>query len=292
MRSTMIKASLMLGMLATALCGVCWGSVALAHGPVKAERNADVSPEQVEARWNALKDARARHMRNLRAYRNSGVFPDNSDLARPLAVFIDRNGVPCAFANLMMKDGQGRLVRHIARTQNNLLVGDVTGGAVMDWIKRSGFTHAEAAAIQVPGFMYREPPRLEPGPNKVQLIQARLDQVIRKLDQDASASLTVAVAQSFPRARLTTADVRSLLHEARRTPAPVRTADQSERDWVQDVIRNRLGGTPRRDTTAPKPPVATSKPAPSPTASRTPVDASKRDWVHNVIASRLGSTSP
>ncbi|MEL6180911.1 MAG: hypothetical protein AAFS10_18265, partial [Myxococcota bacterium] len=63
--------------------------------------------DAITARHAELAAKRARHIAALKAYRNAGIFPDNSELAKPLAVFIDRNGVPCAFANIMIQDGHG-----------------------------------------------------------------------------------------------------------------------------------------------------------------------------------------
>ena len=208
-----------------------------------------LSPSEVEREYEALKRARDQNMQRLEAYRNAGSFPDNSEMKVPKAVFIDRDGVLCAFANLMKVDGQGALVRHVAKVNNHLVVGDVKRGPILTWIARSGFTHAEAAAIQVPGFMYQRPqiephrPNIDPEIVKRQRIQIQLDQVIATLKRNAKNSLVEATAKilsekSGKRGSVKPWQVTYLMKKAR-------TGEKNgggSTDWAKHVVAHHMNG--------------------------------------------------
>lgn len=163
-----------------------------ADAPVSSELTlADLYPE----RYAELKAAREQQIEALRAYRDAGQFPDTRTMAfqEPLTVFLDVYGVPCAFAALMIADGERGLVEEIAQTRNNLLVDDVRGGdPVMDWILTSGLTHEEAIVVQEPGFRYE----MEPV-QKINVIQASIDAKIEQLERDSEASLETALERSL-----------------------------------------------------------------------------------------------
>lgn len=204
--------------------------------------------EAITARHAELAAKRARHIQALKAYRDAGVFPDNSELAKPLAVFIDRNGVPCAFANVMIQDGQMRIVRRVSQTNNNVLVGDIKAGPVMDWILTSGLTHDEAAEIQVPGSMYREPrlpiDPIEPQRPEVvkrERIQQRLDVIISRLEAQTDWSLAVAVARSFDHASVQPWHVNRVVRQAaREAHARLKNPERQDQGWVRDVVAHNL----------------------------------------------------
>lgn len=89
-------------------------------------------------------------LEELGRYRRSGRFPLNHDsAARPVPLFIDAHGTPCAVAQLMNISGQGELVRHIARTDNTVRVRRLAAVAeVKAWLAAAGLSLAEAARIQ------------------------------------------------------------------------------------------------------------------------------------------------
>lgn len=154
-------------------------SIAIAHAPRDGLTLTTVREE--------LAAKRAAHLEKLAEYSQSGVFPDNTQLDQPLTVLIDQYGVLCAFAYLVWEDGRSDLVEAVAATENNVIVG-AHGGPFEAWILESGFTREEAALIQVPGFVYREPVEI-----KVPEIQIRLAAVIEQLEGQTDASLDLAV---------------------------------------------------------------------------------------------------
>src|SRR5882762_11207175 len=67
----------------------------------------------------SARKARLRLLRELRAYRERGVFPKNRDFpGRRAPYFIDAHGVRCAMAHLIEFAGGADLVQHVAHTRN------------------------------------------------------------------------------------------------------------------------------------------------------------------------------
>jgi len=103
--------------------------------------------------WRAYLTARrAVQKQRLTAYANARVFPINNETYGMANLFLDDEGRPCAMAHLIWQDGDQKLVRKTARTDNALLLGNVTDGALMEWMLVSGLTQDEAAFIQEPDF--------------------------------------------------------------------------------------------------------------------------------------------
>lgn len=98
----------------------------------------------------AQRAARGRHIAELRAYRQRGVFPHNHQVrGRRTPVFVDEHGTRCAMAYLMEQSGEGTLVSKIAGTRNLARIRDLAGDpALVDWLGRNGLTLGEAARIQ------------------------------------------------------------------------------------------------------------------------------------------------
>jgi hypothetical protein len=71
----------------------------------------------------------------------------------------------CAAATMIFRSGAKALVRQTGRDNNFIKLGDVTSGALMDWMLTSGLTQSEIAMIQEPfmGRMQPEPVEPEPG---------------------------------------------------------------------------------------------------------------------------------
>lgn len=95
---------------------------------------------------------RATQIERLRAYAAAGVFPVNDDQPGMLNIFMDEQGRRCAMAELIWRSGHADLVQDVARTDNDLQLGSVTGGPLMDWILTSGLTQEEVAFVQEPDF--------------------------------------------------------------------------------------------------------------------------------------------
>ena len=96
---------------------------------------------------------RAGLIRELRAYRDRGVFPHNYDFpGRAVPYFVDREtGTLCAVANLLAVTGRRDIVDRVARANNNVWVAELAGdSAFVRWLDVHGLTLAEAARIQVP----------------------------------------------------------------------------------------------------------------------------------------------
>jgi hypothetical protein len=148
---------------------------ALLWVPSQRWRGTDMSPEiaRIQAhllgaeRMAAARDlsgltpearkARLRLLRELRDYRDRGVFPTNRDFAHRMPYFVDATGVRCAMAHLIEIAGGGALVQHVARTRNNAYVRElVDEPGLLTWLDRNGLTAAEAARIQ-PGYEPGDP---------------------------------------------------------------------------------------------------------------------------------------
>lgn len=104
-----------------------------------------------EAEWRAYLTARrAIQKQRLIDYANARVFPLNDDQFGMVNIFVDEQDRPCAMAHLMWVDGNEALVRETSRRDNDVLLGDLERGALVDWVHTSGLTQAEAALIQEP----------------------------------------------------------------------------------------------------------------------------------------------
>ena len=93
---------------------------------------------------------RALLLDELRRYRRAGRFPLNHAFrGRLVPEFIDAHGTRCAMAHLMEISGQGDLVRHIARTENNARVRELARlPELRAWLAAAGLSLEEAALIQ------------------------------------------------------------------------------------------------------------------------------------------------
>jgi hypothetical protein len=93
---------------------------------------------------------RALLLDELRRYRKSGRFPLNHTFrGRPVPEFIDVHGTRCAMAHLLEISGQGELVGHIARTENNARIARLARlPELRAWLAAAGLSLAEAARIQ------------------------------------------------------------------------------------------------------------------------------------------------
>jgi hypothetical protein len=111
-----------------------------------------VAPSRADVRA-ALAKRRAKNLASFRAYRKGGVYPHNTYRDGSLNVWRDAQGHLCAAATMIFKDGKEDLVKHVAETNNNVRLLDVTEGEVLDWMLTSGFTIEEIDRIQEPGFM-------------------------------------------------------------------------------------------------------------------------------------------
>jgi hypothetical protein len=97
-----------------------------------------------------LASNRAANLARFRAYQAKGVFPSNVYSSKKLNVWLDEDGNYCAAATIIQMSGNDELVAQTAEDNNFIKLGDVTQGALMDWILTSGLTQAEIAAIQEP----------------------------------------------------------------------------------------------------------------------------------------------
>lgn len=105
----------------------------------------------------AQREARARHVRVLREYRERGIFPHNHDFRgerRPY--FVDRHGTLCAMAYLIARSGRTDLVERVAAGANHAYLPELARDPELRaWLEEAGLTVEEAARIQ-PTYGYRE----------------------------------------------------------------------------------------------------------------------------------------
>lgn len=66
--------------------------------------------------------------------------------------FLDVHGNPCAVASMIIASGHMDLVQATAATHNDVVLSDLHGGPLVDWMLTSGFTREEIAIIQEPGW--------------------------------------------------------------------------------------------------------------------------------------------
>lgn len=99
-----------------------------------------------------LRAARAANLDLLHDYWTAGVFPRNTDFpGHRLPYFIDREGVPCAMAHLVIASGFSTEASAISRRENNAYIHDMQSPELGAWIAQSGLTLDEAAFVQ-PGY--------------------------------------------------------------------------------------------------------------------------------------------
>lgn len=84
----------------------------------------------------------------LKAYADSGIFPQNNYHPGRIPVFIDDAGTHCAVGYLMLRSGAGQLARKVANTNNYIYIHQLTDPAFFAWQAQSGFTIDELALIQ------------------------------------------------------------------------------------------------------------------------------------------------
>lgn len=107
------------------------------------------------------REARSRHIRVLREYREGGVFPHNHHVpGERVPVFIDEHGTHCAVGYLIARSGHPELARRIAATRNLATVPELAGDTgLASWLDSAGLSLEEAARIQ-PTYGW-EPPHIE-----------------------------------------------------------------------------------------------------------------------------------
>jgi hypothetical protein len=133
--------------LSTLACATAQAEVPTTSSKVVVQEPAAVNADTLR---QELAQRRAIHLDQLLAYADAGEFPANKVANGPLNVFIDDEGHVCAAANLINLDGYGALVKKTARTDNYIVLAQVTKGPLFDWMLTSGFTQEEIAQIQEP----------------------------------------------------------------------------------------------------------------------------------------------
>lgn len=96
-----------------------------------------------------LRQARSKNIAYLHVYWTQGLFPINTDfLDRRVPYFKDGSNTPCAMAYLIEQSGHQDIVNAVVDSNNHVYVNDIQNGPVIDWIRASGLTKAEAARVQ------------------------------------------------------------------------------------------------------------------------------------------------
>jgi len=146
----------------TLLCltAACSGAQTPTHTPVSpinqasvvqpAAANSEVAPNSDATLMQTLASRRELNLDRLLAYANAREFPRNTVSNGPLNLFVDDQGHICAAANLIHLDGQVDLVKQTASRDNYIVLANVTGGPLFDWMLNSGFTQEEIGLIQEP----------------------------------------------------------------------------------------------------------------------------------------------
>jgi len=98
----------------------------------------------------ALEKRRADQIRRLERYRDDGIFPRNRISNVVTNIFRDADGVLCAIAFLIDADGHDALLEETAKNNNQVRIGELKDGALVNWVILSGLTQDEVAMIQLP----------------------------------------------------------------------------------------------------------------------------------------------
>ena len=148
-----------------------------------------------------LASNRAANLARFRAYQAKGVFPSNVYANTKLNVWLDEDGHYCAAATIIQMSGNDELVAQTAEDNNFIKLGDVTQGALMDWILTSGLTQAEIAAIQEPfmpvGGRMRQPMPIEAPPPVIITKRTTEDQRLGKKYSQVEAQIVKSREKSL-----------------------------------------------------------------------------------------------
>jgi hypothetical protein len=185
--------------LALVLCAGC--SQPLSVAP-RRESDSHQTPDRATVRAQ-LAQHRAQQIARLTGYAQRAEFPHNFDKPTSAHIFRDGAGRLCAVANLVHQDGRDDLVDATVREHNDLAIGDVNDGPMLDWILASGLTQEELVRIQLPAppLVRREIRR--PVPMLVadhlsdearmnQAVVEHIEQVRRELQENTEKSLDIA----------------------------------------------------------------------------------------------------
>jgi hypothetical protein len=155
-----------------------------------------ISPAARAKLGKILRAHRAKNVAAFTAYAKRGVYPHNYLTQDSLNVWIDQDGHMCAAATMIFKSGAKKLVRKVGAEQNNIKLGEVTEGPLMDWILVSGLTQTEVATIQEPFMGDREGPSPDPNAWKLaedERLRNRYEEVLQILAADPDASIEAAL---------------------------------------------------------------------------------------------------
>ena len=192
---------LLLTLSSTAAAGP-FSKAAKVEAEPSASPAAYVDPITLEAdysdAWRAyLTERRALQVERLTAYADEGVFPINANVPGLANLFMDEQGRRCAMAHLIWEDGEENLVKVYAAVDNDVRLGEVTEGALLDWMLTSGLTQQEAAFIQVPDFQVRQDLPVFTQEQLITMEQQRLRQhfasAVQQVEQYSEQSMEAAL---------------------------------------------------------------------------------------------------
>jgi hypothetical protein len=143
---------------------------------------------------------RAHNLAAFHAYAAAGVYPSNIYTDGELNVWRDDDGHFCAAATMIRASGEIALTDRVAEQTNNIKLGDVTQGPLMDWMLTSGLTQDEVALIQRP---FR-PVATQPDPQLV--AQARIDAKKRAAETARLKRLYARIERRLARQQATSLD--------------------------------------------------------------------------------------
>jgi len=147
----------------------------------------------------ALATRRAQNLARFHAYRTRGVYP-HLEVPGTKNVWRDHDGHLCAAATLIDQGGHHELVQTTASQQNNVRLGEVTSGPLLDWILASGLTQVEVATIQEP--MMRVDRPAPPRDDSWRIAEdARLRKKYARIEATLRANTDDALAQAADRLR-------------------------------------------------------------------------------------------
>jgi len=185
--------------LALILCAGCSQPLSLA--PRRGSQSHPI-PDRATVRAQLARH-RVQQIARLTGYAQRAEFPHNFDNPTSAHIFRDAAGRLCAVANLVHQDGRDDLVNATVRGKNDLAIGDVNDGPMLDWILASGLTQEELVHLQLPAPPLARRENRPPAPRLVadnfsdearmnQMVVEHIDQVRRELEANTEESLDIA----------------------------------------------------------------------------------------------------
>ncbi|HEY4243453.1 MAG TPA: hypothetical protein VGM88_26755 [Kofleriaceae bacterium] len=173
--------------------------IARRHTPPIVEDEPDpVAVDRDTVRTQLIQN-RATNLARFRAYVAAGSYPSNTFQPTTLNVWRDNDGHFCAAATIIRASGAVLLVDRVAEQANNIKLGDVKQGPLMDWMLTSGLTQEEIALIQRPFRPVSNAPDPQIIPDRRVAETDRLKKLYAEIDSTLTANAATSIETATSR---------------------------------------------------------------------------------------------